>query len=120
MFLATSNVPRQLLHVSYIHHVQAAEIKRGRKDVEALLAELPVGFRLLTDLGRLDSMDTACATEIGKLMDICRAKVGKVVRVVPDSTKDIGLNILALLHYGHKVQAHTCSTMDEAAKLLSL
>jgi hypothetical protein len=120
MFLATSCVPKELLHLSYIHHVRAEEIERGRKDVEALLASLPVGFRLLTDLGRLDYMDTDCGLEIGKLMDLCKHKVGMVVRVVPDPRKDIGLNILGLLHYGQTVHPRPCRTMDEAAKLLSL
>ena len=121
MFLATTNKPKRLLYLSYIERVSPAELKRGREDVATLLADLPTDFRLLADLSRLESMDVACATEIGKLMELCAQKgVGTLVRVVPDPRKDIGLNILSLFHYGPRVRAVTCATMEEAAKMLAL
>jgi hypothetical protein len=43
-----------------------------------------------------------------------------VVRVIPDPTKDIGLNILSVFHYRHRVRVVTCQTMEEAARLLAL
>ena len=121
MFLATSNKPKRLLYLSYLERVSPAELERGREDVASLLADLPTDFRLLTDLSRLESMDVACATEIGKLMEFCAQKgVGMLVRVIPDPRKDIGLNILSLFHYGPQVRAVTCQTMKEAAEMLSL
>ena len=121
MFLATTNQPKKLLLLSYIGHVRAEDLQQGWEDVQMLASKLPVGFHLLTDLGRLESMDLACATEIGRIMDLCKAKeVGMVVRVVPDPKKDIGLNILSLFHYGQQIHANTCETMKEAAHLLSL
>ena len=87
----------------------------------ALLADLEPGFRLLTDLGRLDSIDLSCAAEIGKIMELCDQKgVALVVRVIPDRTKDIGLGILGLFHYPHHPRTVSCETIVEAAKLLSL
>ena len=121
MFLATVNKPKRLLHLSFIQHVQAEDLKRGREDVAALLADLPAGFRLLTDLERLESMDAACAKEVGRLMELCAQKgVGIVVRVIPDPQKDIDFNILAIFHYAHRQQAVTCANMEEAGKVLSL
>ena len=121
MFLAMANQSKGLLHLSFIQHVTAEELMRGQAEVTALLAELPAGFRVLTDLGRLESMDPACAKEIGKLMDLLLQRgVGSVVRVIPDPRKDIGFTILGWFHYGREVQPQTCETMVEAAKLLSL
>jgi hypothetical protein len=121
MFLATANQMKKLLHLSYIGQVRAEDIQQGWKDVQALLSTLPSGFHLLTDLERLESMELACATEIGRIMELCKEKqVGMVVRVVPDPKKDIGLNILSLFHYGRRLHAHTCETMKEAGQLLSL
>ena len=121
MFLAAVNKPKQLLHLSYIGCVQADELRRGQEDVAALLADLPAGFRLLADLGRLESMDAACAAEIGKAMELYDQKgVGLVVRVIPDPAKDIGLNILSLFHYHQRPRTVTCETMTEAARVLSL
>ena len=121
MFFVTSNKPKKLLYMSFIHHVTVAELQRGLADMEALLAELPSGYKLLVDLERLQSMDLACADEIGKIMELNdRKKVGLVVRVIPDPAKDIGMNILTLFHYRHKPRVTTCKTMTEAAELLSL
>jgi len=121
MFLATINKPRQLLYLSFIQQVKVEELQQARENVIMLLADLTSGFRLLTDLGRLDSMDVNCAAEIGKMMELCDEQgVALVVRVIPDHAKDIGLNILSLFHYHHAPRAVTCSNMVEAAKILSL
>ena len=121
MFLATSNKTKRLLHLSYIQHIKPEELKRGLEDMKALLADLPSGFHLLADFGRLESMDHACTTELGRIMELLdRSGVGMVVRVISDSNKDIGLNILSLFHYNHHPQTVTCKNMAEAAKKLSL
>jgi len=121
MFLATSNKAKRLLHLSYIDHVVAADFQRGYGDVEALLADLPAGFKMLVDFGRLDSMDTDCVAEIGKIMDLLDQRgLEQVVRVIPDPAKDIGFNILARFHYHHNPRMNNCETMLEAAKLLGL
>jgi PAS domain-containing protein len=121
MFLATTNKPKRLLYLSYIQRVRVEDLTRGREELAALLADLPAGFRLLTDLGRLESMDAACTKEIGKMMELCDQKgVELVVRVIPDPRKDVGMNILSLFHYRRRVRVVTCKTMEEAAKLLSL
>ena len=121
MFLVTSNKAKRLLHLSYIQHIQPGELKRGLGDIKTLLADLPPGFHLLADFGRLESMDPACTTEIGRIMELLdQSGVGMMVRVVPDSNKDIGLNILTLFHYRHHPQVITCENMAEAVKKLSL
>jgi hypothetical protein len=121
VFLATINKSKQLLHLSFIGQVQAEELAQAREEIVALLAELEPGFRLLTDLGRLDSISANSANEIGKVMELCDQKgIGLVVRVIPDQRKDIGLGILAHFHYPHRPSVAICATMVEAAKALSI
>jgi hypothetical protein len=121
MFLATSNKPKRLLHLSYINRVEPEELRRGLEDLKILLADLPPGFRVLVDFGRLKSMDTACAKELGRGMEMMdQSGVGLVVRVIPDPGKDIGLNILTLFHYPHHPKVVTCENMTEAARALEL
>jgi hypothetical protein len=86
-----------------------------------LVADLGPGFRLLTDLSRLESMDLDCAKELGAFMEfIDRSGVSLVVRVIPDPKKDIGLNILTIFHYRHHPRFVSCAKMSLAAKHLSL
>ena len=121
MYLATSNKEKRLLHLSFIGRVKPEQLKRGLEDLKILLADLPPGFRLLADFGRLDSMDLDCVPELGKGMEMVDQKgVGLVVRVIPDPGKDIGLNILTAFHYVRRPRVVNCKTMIEAAKVLSL
>ena len=121
MFLATTNKGKRLLLLSYIGHVQAEELRRALGEASAVMADLSPGFRVLADFGKMNSMDTDTAPEIGKLMeDVEKRGVEMIVRVIPDRSKDIGLNILASIHYKHPVETVTCDTMEEAQKALGL
>jgi hypothetical protein len=121
MFLASSNKFRQLLCVSYVDVVTPEQLTRGRADVIGLLAELQPGFRLLVNLTQLKTMSIECLNEIGSLMEqFDRARVGMVVRVIPDETKDIGLNIMTVFHYQHHPSVVTCMSLTEAARVLEL
>ena len=121
MLLVTANTVKQLLLLSYIGRVQPEEVERAREDGGKLLAGLLPGFRILVDFGRLESMDIACAAEIGRLMELVDEKdIGLLVRVIPDASKDIGLDILTLFHYRHPPATITCKSMEEAAEKLSL
>ena len=71
---------------------------------------------MLTDLSGLDSMELDCATELTAVMDAFKATgVGTVVRIVPDPAKDIGFNILSIVHYRRGVRIATCQTAEEAS-----
>jgi len=121
MFLATINKPKQLLYPSFIANVEVAQMAQSWDEIVALVAELKPGFRVLTDMSRLDSIGVDCRTEISKSMELLDEKgVELIVRVVPDATKDIGLNILSLFHYAHRPRMVTCQSMMEAAKVLSI
>jgi hypothetical protein len=121
MFLATINPAQRLLHLSFIDKVTPAELERGYSGMQALLAQLPGGFELLADLGRLESMDIACGEILGRNMELMeRHGLERVVRVIPDPTKDIGLKIIGLFHYSKRIRIITCETMQEAAQVLGL
>ena len=105
MFLATTNKARRLLYLSYIQNVTVAQLEHGYPEVQALLAEFPDGFQMLADLGRLESMDIACEEIVGRTMEMLEQHgLKRVVRVIPDSTKDIGLNIIGMFHYSKKIR----------------
>jgi hypothetical protein len=121
MILAAMNKPRQLLFLNFSERVRADDYKSNRENAEALLAELQPGFRILVNLSSMESMDLDCVPEIARFMNLSnRSGVSMVVRVIADPSKDIGLNILSLFHYGQHVRTATCATMTEAATMLGL
>jgi hypothetical protein len=73
----------------------------------------------LSDLSDLEIMDPDCAAEIEFGMDLCnKAGVSKVVRVIPDPRKDIGLTIMSVFHYHRGVKIVTCETLAQALQAL--
>ena len=120
MFLAETNKIRNLLHLSFIARVSVADLEHGVIEVPALLADLTEGFRLLTDLSHLDAMEPGCEIPIGQIMDLCKAHgVGRIVRIIPDPKKDIGLTILSRFHYGRGARVTTCESLAQVAKMLA-
>lgn len=120
MFQAEVDQAKNLLKISYGQHVGPEDTERAKEEILALLADVRSGFRLLTDLSALESMDLECVPHIQSVMDQCNKKgVEMVVRVIPDPEKDIGLNILSLFHYGRRVRLVTCETLAEAQKILA-
>ena len=121
MFLATTNRHRRLLQLSYVHHVSVAELERGYEELKLLLPEFSAGYRLLVDLGRLESFDPAAVDIIGRIMELLEQNgLELVVRVIPDPSKDIGLKIIGIFHYHSKPRIVICETMAEAARILGL
>jgi len=120
MYKVTTNKQNNTLRITYSKVVGQHASKRCREEVEQSLHDLKPGFRLLTDMSALDSMDYSCASEISALMDLLRKKgVAKVVRVIPDPHKDIGFNMLTIFHYRHAVSVVTVQTLEEGLKALS-
>ena len=112
--------PKNLLRINYCGHVNAEQAEHGGERMAAVLDGISPGFKLLADLSGLDEMDTACAKHIRKAMDLFNHKgVAQIVRIIPDSSKDIGLNILSLFHYRRGVQIVTFEKLEEAMKVLA-
>ena len=120
MFQVKADKTQNLLEIMFTGKVNAEEVKRCVDKVEVLLAGLKPGFALLNDLSALSEMDIDCAPHLSRSMDLCKkAGVGRIVRVIPDPRKDIGLNIMSRFHYPHKIPIVTCDTLEEAKKILS-
>ena len=52
-------------------------------------------------------------------MELYRSRgVARVVRIIPDPGKDIGLGILSIFHYPHGLQIITCENRAEALRAL--
>ena len=120
MILITSNQHRRLLCLNYVQRVSPAELAAARDEMKALLADLPAGFQLLADFSQLEFMDPDSVTELGKAMDLFdQREVSLIVRVIPDASKDIGLNILTIFHYPHHPRVITCQNLAEALQRIA-
>ncbi len=74
---------------------------------------------MLADFSQLESMKLDCEPELGRMMELIgQAGVTLVVRVIPDPSKDIGMNILTAFHYPHRPRVVACRNLIEAARTL--
>jgi hypothetical protein len=121
MILITTSPAHRLIYFKYLGRITADEMRSRFDEAATLLATFEPGFRLLSDLTELHSMEEACLPEIARVMDICKDRgIELVVRIIPDPRKDIGLNILSVFHYGRGVRTVTCKDFTEAMHALKL
>ncbi len=119
MFSVEVDPARALMRISYSGKVARDQTAACLERMTALLPSLRPGFSLLNDLSGLEWMDVGCEPYIDQMMDLCNhAGIKKVIRIVPDPTKDIGLGIMSLFHYSPAVRIVTCSTLAEAQSVL--
>ena len=111
---------KRLLVISARQRVTAEQAKLVAQQVRELLRDVAPGFRVLADFRWLESMDSAAAPHVAEIMDALAGKrVASVTRVMPDSHKDIGLNILSQFHYGAEIQIATFETLADALQSLT-
>ncbi len=99
----------------------------GRQGVQLLkkvskeLPRLREGFKILTDLSKLDTMDQDCRRSIEDVMDLCnQSGVDTIVRVIPEKSKDLGFSIMSIFHYRENVKIFACRTVEEARQYIIL
>jgi hypothetical protein len=121
MILVTASATQRLLYFKFIGKVTAAEVSARMEETELAIAQFKAGFRLLSDLDELESMDEACVPDIGNMMDLFKASgIELVVRIIPDPRKDFGLNIMSVFHYGRQIRTVTCENFSEAMRALKI
>ena len=112
---------RNLVIVRYSGRVGPDDAQRYLEEARTALPNIQPGFRLLADLTDLQRMDVSCAPYIRQIMDLFNEKgIASVVRVIPDPSLDIGLQIMSLFHYGEDVRIITCATLEEAMRALDV
>ena len=111
---------KRLLVISAAQTVTAEEAKMAAQRIREVLQDITAGFHVLADFRGLESMDSAAAPHIAKMMDaLAKKNVASVTRVMPDPHKDIGLNILSQFHYGPEVTITTFETLADAVQSIA-
>ena len=111
---------KRLVVISAAQRVTAEEANLAAQRIRELLQDVAPGFQVLADFRWLESMDSAAARHIAKIMDsLAEKEVASVTRVMPDPHKDIGLNILSQFHYGPDVTITTFETLADAVQSIA-
>jgi hypothetical protein len=116
----TINAAGSVVTMEFRDHIGIAELKAHADRIDALPSKVQPGFTALVDLTGLGSMDPESVPTLSLIMErLGKAGVARVVRVIPDPRKDIGLGILSLFHYKSGVKINTVPTRAEADRLVS-
>lgn len=115
-----ADVSRNCLRLSFVGVVGRTELERYESELQRAIKSMARGFALLTDLTALNEMSLDAVPAIDRTMEKMKAAgVGLIVRVIPDTGKDIGMSILSLFHYPRTLKIVTTQTLDEAEKILA-
>ncbi|MCX6956370.1 MAG: hypothetical protein NTV51_29905 [Verrucomicrobia bacterium] len=110
---------RNVMRTRYAGHFTAAAMRAAAGQIATALPTLKPGFSALTDFSGVDAMDLDCVPHLTRIMDLCRDHgIATLIRVLPDPKKDIGINILSVVHYGRKITKVTVDTVEEAERAL--
>ncbi len=108
-----------LVRIHFRGVVTNTSIHGHAERVRDLVAKLGPGFTLVTDLTGLTEMELDTVGEITRVMDFClHAGVKRIVRVIPDPSKDIGFHLLSMTHYRGRVPIVICGSAAEAEQIL--
>ena len=110
----------RLVLVRYSGEVREQDAAKWVEEAAAELKTMAIGFRLLVDMTGLTAMDVECAPFIERVMDMCQERgVADIVRVIPNPSQDIGMQIMSSFHYSPSVRIGICATLEEAIALLA-
>ena len=117
MYLLEIDQSRDILHLTLMGTIDAAEAETVLSELERRREELQKGFTILTDLTSLEALEPSTAPYIQKTMDLCNeCGVGKVIRIILEPAQNFGFTVMSYFHYDEGVPVVTCSTLEEAAK----
>jgi hypothetical protein len=109
----------RIVTLSYSHHVTPREVQDCLDGFRDRTEHLQSCFVVLADLTNLDSMDPDCADGLGAFMELAsESGMTVALRVIPDPSKDIGLNLISQFHYRKPVRTYTLPNLAEALKVL--
>jgi hypothetical protein len=96
------------------------QANKAHDEIEAILKNVKKGFTVLTDMSLLQEMSHDSFKSISKTMDMFNEYgVGHVVRIVPDSSRDIGFNIMDTFHYSSDVKTRTFDSLVKAMEYIN-
>ena len=114
--LSTDNTGNKLIIV-FKGNFELQEAEQLYAELQKNVPKLKKGFSVFMDLTFLERMETNARLFIEKAMDLFNKNgVSKVIRIIPDPTKDIGFNIMSLFHYSDGVDIHTYKSYQEAER----
>jgi hypothetical protein len=110
---------RNLVRTRFVGNITEAAMKQAVIEVEALLPQVKPGFSIFANLGQVESMDLDSARPLTQIMDLCRVRgVALIVRILPPKDRDIGINLLSIVHYRGRVRTVTVESVAEAERIL--
>ena len=106
-----------ILILSFEGTVDQEQLQDLYRVIKNILPNFYGGFKIITDLSLLDNMYLDAHFALEEIMDLCNDHgVSKIIRVIPDPSKDIGFNLMSIFHYSKDVHMHSCQTFKEAKK----
>lgn len=121
MISTTLYPEKNVIHVRFSDCVTTSQFDEFHQNLQALLDRLSERFVLISDFSELNLMDFACWKPIGYMMErMAQASVSEVIRIMPDSRKDIGCGILSTFHYPARLPVRIFDNLPDVLQRLRL
>lgn len=105
---------RNIVILAYEGNVDVGEAREIHRKLQTLVPKCRRGFKLLVDLSLVENIKKEVLPVIKENMDLFNQHgIAEVIRVIPDSDKDIGFSILSIFHYDKDVKVLTCQSLEQ-------
>jgi hypothetical protein len=119
LVVAEADPGRNLLRTRYAGHATRANLEASVPVVRAQLEKLGPGCTVLADWSGIERMDLDCVPPIAAIMELAlNHGASLVVRVLPESAKDIGINIISVIRLHGAARTVTADSLAEAERLV--
>ena len=116
---AEVDVSLNLLRTRFSGHPTKPDLEAGVATIRAALGQMRPGFTILADWSGIEGLELDSAPYIAEIMEMVRANhAALVVRVLPEPSKDIGINILSVVHLRGSARTVTAENLEEAERLI--
>ena len=107
--------------IEFSGKVDKAQAEQSYVELQSIVPKHGKGFKLLTDLSRVEKIDLDIRDTIKKTMDFLDSRgVTEIFRVIADPEQDIGFNIMSLFHYSKRVKFFTLESRQEAEESINV
>jgi hypothetical protein len=116
---ANVDVSRNVLRTLYAGRLSKLDMESAMTTVKSAMERLQPGFTILADWSHIEAIELDCVPCIAEIMEFARERgAALIVRVLPEPEKDIGINILSIVHLRGTARTVTADNLEEAERLI--
>jgi len=119
MYKIDMDIDKRIVSIKIMGEFDLKQSQEMYRDAAIILKTAEGPLMVLSDISEAIDIKHESIEALSKVMELFNSHGTKqVIRIIPDSSKDIGLNILSRFHYSPDVKIHTFDSREKAGEYM--